>query len=340
MSIANNEAAIWRSDPRIRMNHIFWLLAALNIIILLAAVISSIGTMGPHAAGSEMYIAFFIVAPALAACLLVIFSLAAPSLPWHLLALFGMMMPGLVVIFSKFRPVDLGRPLEYSNTGSEYFRTRALQQLGVCVVRLDAEAIRRTPKGVNVNVVGKGGMTLLALAVLELEAAGQAKAAHALATVQALLALGANPSSGLEAATKLKNSSILHELLAAGGDPNSSLIDGQPLAFKWLGMMPLESLRLLSEHGLNLNATAFGQSLILTAALKRRWDLVAYLIARGADANRPGPDGRRVLDAVNIQVAREIDGRAALASGLFQVQALLLTKTSTGSASCTPASIA
>ena len=50
--------------------------------------------------------------------------------------------------------------------------------------------------------------------------------------------------------------------------------------------MTVESLRLLMDHGANVNATWQGAPFSVWACLDRRWDLLSFLIERGIDVSR------------------------------------------------------
>jgi len=314
------------------MNSVFWLLVGLNVTVLVIALASSFRPATWAVGDGRLGLSLLVLTPIVASCLLISLSMANPSLPWQWIAIAGMAAPSFILagtrVRERFPTPRAGHP------GSAHFRTRKLQRLASAVCQLDVQAVRHLGPDTDVNTVGRSGATLLCLAIGEIAAAGHRPevAARGLMTVKALLAFGADPSAGLEAAIELRDPSILRELVTSGGNPNLVLENGQALVFKSLGTMPLESLRILQIHGLNLNACIFGEPLVVVVARLRRWDLLAFLAQQGADVERIGRDGRRAVDEVNAQMTREFKATRTVSSALLEVAALLHMKSATGSA--------
>jgi hypothetical protein len=167
-------------------------------------------------------------------------------------------------------------------------------------------------------------MTLLALAAERAaEDTSGPTPPSALQVVQALLALGAKPAQAMETALKLKDPALLRALLDAGGDPNMPASNGQPLVFSWVAVMPLDNLRLLAKHGLDLDSSFHGDPLAFVFAIHRRRDLLAFLIEQGADVGRPRPDGRTAPGEVQAQIDEALKERSPIPPELLQVKAML-----------------
>lgn len=144
------------------------------------------------------------------------------------------------------------------------------------VRRLVAEAHADT------NAVSPGGLPLLAWPVLRGNAAG----------VAALLDAGADPNRAVPAvgtvmvwAAKAESPEILRAFLERGGRADASDQDQQPLtriaalAGQW------DNVRLLIEHGADIDAPAHGDGgdTLLSYYSRGQFDKVHWLLERGAD---------------------------------------------------------
>jgi ankyrin repeat protein len=141
--------------------------------------------------------------------------------------------------------------------------------------------------------------------------------------IRTLLQLGAKPGPGLEVAIKLESSEILRALLDGGADPNLGAPE-DPVVFRWLAVVPLANLQLLTERGLDLDVRdREGTPLVVSAAEQARWDLLLWLLEKGADGGRTDKAGRTAatLVAGRIEVAVRSGGEAPAA--LLRVKAVL-----------------
>lgn len=112
--------------------------------------------------------------------------------------------------------------------------------------------------------------------------------------VEALLDAGANPNleSGygvtpLSLAITGANAQLVRLLLDAGADPNTLEVSGEPVLMTAAAAGVLESVTALVEHGARVDDrdANFGQSPLMVAARQGFADIVAYLLAQGADPN-------------------------------------------------------
>jgi ankyrin repeat protein len=115
------------------------------------------------------------------------------------------------------------------------------------------------------------------------------------ALVRLLLARGANPNAtdswgltGLAHAAAADNVDMVRIFLAHGADPNQ-LIHGDTLLVNAIDKRKWEQARLLVERGANPNkADKLGRTPLLVAMQKQDADMVQLLVNRGADVNQTG----------------------------------------------------
>ena len=220
--------------------------------------------------------------------------------------------------------------------GRGYFSGRAMRAIATAVAQADVAGVEKLAPTVDMNTVGDLGITLLWLATdMSTPQALSISPETRLALVQTLLKLGANPnrvagpgaevSPALLSALYMPQSAAAKALLEAGADANAASNTGATMLFAAAGRMPVESLRLLLEHGANVNASPEGTPLSVCFARDQRWDLLAFLIERGIDVSRPytKEDTRTAASfvATAIQSAKT-ENREPEAS-LLRVQSLL-----------------
>jgi len=281
------------------VNKVFWVCVAADALLFLVLFIVTLKQPGPSSGGREMSLVFSIFLPVViigAAVALYVFSTASL---WRTVALVVVAGPGLLLAIIHTRDAYLNYRVALPASGRGYFSSKSLQQMGEAVVRRNLATVQQLGPQFNVNEPENGDMTLLRLAVAEEFSAQDSQTPSEVPVIRALLALGARPAPGLEVATKLKDPEVLRLLLDAGADLNLN-VSGSPVAFVWINIMPVANLRLLAEHGLNLNlADQFGTPLILAAAEQGNWDSVIFLLERGADPRRPDRDGRTLSSFVD-----------------------------------------
>jgi hypothetical protein len=241
---------------------------------------------------------------------------------WKIAALLVVAGPGLYMGVNQIRNASIDYRIRQNALGRGYFSGSTLKSLGAAVVERDLAALQRLGPSVDLNTVGERGMTLMGLAAEQIrEAATPERAASGLLVVQALLKLGAKPDAALDTAMTMADPELLATLLAAGADPNQ-LEDGQPVIFARLSTLPVANLRLLIEHGLNVDIMSRQSPLAFDTAQKRRWDLVALLAEHHANLLVPRSDGRTVAQEVAAGMA-EAATTGVPAPELLQVQSAL-----------------
>ena len=90
---------------------------------------------------------------------------------------------------------------------------------------------------------------------------------------------------------------------------------------------PLQHFRLLIERGMNVDMIDGSVPLDVQLAIVHRWDLVAHVIAHGADFRKPrSDDGRTVASVMAEEIATSGDEGKALPPDLLRVQSLISEK--------------
>lgn len=115
------------------------------------------------------------------------------------------------------------------------------------------------------------------------------------ALIKILLAHGANPNvtdswglTGLAHAAAGDNIDLIRIFLAHGADPNQ-VVHGDTLLVNAIDKRRWEQARLLLDHGASPNkADKLGRTPLLVAMQKRDADMVQLLLRRGADVNQTG----------------------------------------------------
>lgn len=276
------------------MNFIFWSVVAIDAV-LFTGIVVSLGLQGGanSSGGREMGIAFFGVLPLLILGIAVLLFVYSQATFWKVLALIIIAGPGLFLAGSQIRNLYIDYQIGQNARGRSYFEGKAGKAMGEAVVNGDLVAIERLAREVDVNAVGKRQVTLISLAAERMsEADTPERANQQLEVIRTLLKLGARPDPALATAVKVKDPAVLQALLEAGAKPNQGASEDRPLVFDWLAVMPLENLRLLIAHGLDVNAQERGIPLAFAMANHQRWDLLLLAAQHGADLAVQREDGR------------------------------------------------
>ena len=308
------------------MNRLFWGVVALDTLLFVVLLVATLRDTRASDGGKEMGLFFFILVPCFIIGLAVLLFVFARSAAWRILALLIVAGPGLFLAGSRLREAWIGHIIREKNSGRGYFSGSAPRAMGSAVVQRDTAAIARLAPTLDLNTVGERGMTFVGLALEQaFEAPDSADPRpSSLVVVQTLLSLGAKPEPGLDVATKLKDPSILRALLEAKADPNFRRDSGGPVVFEWLGVMPVENLRLLIDHGLDLNCVgSYGTPLVVAIGEAQRWDLLELLLQRGVDPAPADRNGRTIGQFVDELVTDRTRNDREVGEDLLRVQSLL-----------------
>jgi hypothetical protein len=303
------------------MNSLFWIIVAADTV-LFSFMLFGLVQGGSNDGGREMGIFFHVLLPSIVLLLSVLLHVFSRALFWRALALFVVAVPGLLFLGNQVRNVYIDYVVAQIELGRGYFDDRVLKEMGAAVVACDGATLQRLAPSIDINTPGEGGISLLGLAVLRAFEKPECPTGSRLAVVQQLVALGANADSGVDGALKMKDSAFLATLLDAGANPNQLTQFDQPIIFRWLDAMPIENMRLLIDHGLDVNVKSYGNTLAFELAVKRRWDLLALLIEHGIDWRRPRDDGRTVAGDISSQII-ELKTSGTVPSDLLRVQQLI-----------------
>lgn len=286
------------------MNPIFWSIVALDVALFVGLFVSMLVQRGgSENGGREMGIAFFVIAPLLLIGVAVLLYVLSSSTVWKVISLVIVAGPGLMIAGGQIRGAYIDYVVRQNALGRGYFSSAAMKSMGSAVVQADLTTLQRLGPTVDVNAVGERGVTLIGMATDQaFDAPDEKRTRRRLAVIETLLRLGAKPGPAMSTALKVKDPAVLTALLNAGADPNGLTEQGGALVFEWLATMPVENLRLLIQHGLNVNVVQHRTPLPVEVTLQRRWDLLLLLAQSGADLTKPRDDGRNVADELSIRV--------------------------------------
>lgn len=286
-----------------RLGQVFWGIAVIDAALLAVfCVIALLDRGGRHDGGREMGLFFFVLVPAVVLCAAMLLFHFSASWMMKSVALFIVVLPGLWFAKTQIDNRLIDRRIEANRSGSGYFDSEPMRQMGAAVVRRDVATLMRIGPTVDINTPGRE-MTLMRLAVTAPDA--RVSDGSELPVVRALLALGAHASDAMPVACLRFDAALLEMLLAAGADPNQKTDGREALVFGAMQSLPASSFRLLAAHGLDLNSSSHDGPLVVQLTIYRRWDLLSIAIALGADMGRARSDGRNVASELATQIAEE-----------------------------------
>jgi len=297
------------------MPFIFWSIAALDAALFLILLLSFSKQGANTSGGREMGVFFFVIVPCIILLVAVLLFIFSKTEFWRYIALFIVAGPGLFIAGSRIKSFYIDYRVTQNRLGRGYFSGSAMKAIGEAVMRGNLEEVRRLAPAIDLNTVGQPdqapGMTLMRLAAENAsDKIGNESAPEDLAVIKTLVELGAKPNPGLDAALRIKDVAILRVLLEAGADPNMKYDQDHFMVFRWLAVMPVDAVKLMAQHRLNVNLTERGSSLCMNALFHDRWDMVSALIDLGADFRRPDDAGRTVAGEAERRLVKAVgEGR-------------------------------
>ena len=201
----------------------------------------------------------------------------------RVLALLLLVLPPLTSSCQMNETPDSKEFRLYAATVTDIFGRGAVRDLARAAAAGKADAVTLAMRaGADPNARGKEGLTPLFWSIMANNTAG----------VEALLKVGANPNlpmrmnngKGFEwdeypvvIAAKGKPD-VLKALLDSGGDPESA---SHKLSALEAAVGCLECVRMLVEHGANVNRVIEGENAGFSAVATGQFDVVIYLLKRG-----------------------------------------------------------
>ena len=282
-----------------KMNIAFWTIAAIEGIVLVVVCVMFLadGNKGNHDGGRSMGLVFFLLIPGAIWLLALLLHFFFTSAVMRGVALLIVISPAIILAIAKGDDFYNTYQASQRVQGRGYFSGRAMRAMATAVAQANVPLVQKLAATVDINAVGDSGITLLWVATdtNRLQATSISPETR-LQLVQTLLKLGAKPNrvsgSGAEvspvllSALNMTDLAVVKALLDAGADPNAVSNTGASMLFAATGNMSVESLRMLIDHGANVNATLHGAPLSVWVCLDRRWDLLSLLIERGVDVSR------------------------------------------------------
>ena len=282
-----------------KMNVAFWSIAGIEGLVLAVFCVMFLAddNKGNHDGGRSMALFFFLIIPGAVLGLAILLHVFFTSAVMRGIALLIVISPAIILVVAKGDDFYDTYQAKQREQGRGYFSGRAMRAMATAVAQADVLLVEKLAPTVDINSVGDSGITLLWVATdINTPLAANVAPETRLALVQTLLKLGAKPNrvSGpdsevspvLLSALNMKESAVAKALLDASADPNALSNTGASMLFAATGSMPVESLRLLMDHGADVNATWQGAPFSVWVCLDRRWDLLSLLIERGIDVSR------------------------------------------------------
>lgn len=282
-----------------KMTIAFWSIAGIEALALgvFCLMFLADGSKANHDGSRSMGLFFFLIIPGAVLGLAMLLQVFFTSAVMRVIAFLIVISPAIILVVAKGDDYYDTYQADQRAQGRGYFSGRAMRAIATAVAQADVALVEKLAPTVDINTVGDSGITLLWLAtdMNTHQAAGIAPETQLL-LVQTLLKLGAKPnrtaglgsevSPALLSALRMKDSAVAKALLDAGADPNALDNSGSSMLFAAAGSMSVESLRLLLDHGADVDARWHGAPLSVWVCLDQRWDLLLLLVERGVDVSR------------------------------------------------------
>lgn len=272
------------------MKILFWLLiAADTAVVLMFFVLGLAAATSTRQSGLAVATSLPFVLPVLVLIAAILLFTRSPSVLGRTAGLLLAAAPALLLIWLRGSAALDVRQNTTSNGEVAHFREGALREIAGAITNNDSATVARLVPTVDVNARGFMDVTLLVLALRQLE-----HSPADLAILHTLLGSGANPN--LVAAGELPLAVAIQQsrhagaepvvmLLKAGADPNATDQFGKPVFYAGTNVgAPPEVLIALLDNGADLTIrNRDGLSVVFDAALSNNWRAVLLLLQRGVD---------------------------------------------------------
>ncbi|QHT68251.1 hypothetical protein GXP67_17185 [Rhodocytophaga rosea] len=277
------------------MVKIIWTLIGINTLLFLAALWQAV-TKTSDPAGNAMASAFTSIIGIglfISICLMMISRHPLVLVVAGLLSC-GPILIGVSLISSLidgFKPAKPQEPIP----AQAYFSSENQIALAKAISSGDTVLIRdMVTKGADVNAIEQGNATPLQFALYQIQI-NDFNEATIRESIRTLIALGANPDSGLAEAVKIVSAETIRVFLENGADPNLADEFGDPLLFGAGAYGKPGVLHAFVENGAHINVfNNDGWTPLMRLAYYGNWDSMIYLLEKGADYKHIGPDGKSV----------------------------------------------
>lgn len=267
----------------------FWALVAIDALGIGLLFLLGLAAAGSTKSNPLQVALVLLVLPGIPLLGAVLLFTRTTSSSLRLLALLLAAAPLLIAVAARTAAqVNLAQSLNEDGEMT-WYRSGPLREIAEAILRNDAATVARLAPTVDVNKKGAAGMTLLVLALRQLDEHPQD-----LAVLEALMTGKPDPNLAgqyehpLELAIGSSGASGVKPvlwLLDAGAKPNLENNFGDPVFFLATGVAASpDVLPLLIARGADINTLSRqGETLLISAAMMRRWKTALVLLQNGAD---------------------------------------------------------
>jgi Ankyrin repeats (3 copies) len=286
---------------------LFWMFVALDAGAILLFFVLGLAAAGSTKDSPMSVTLLLLVLPAIPLLAAIAVYLRSSSPGWRAVAFALAAAPVLLVVATQAYTRAQFKANSNAQGDLTFFTAGPMREIVEAIRRHDAATVAALVPKVDVNGTGMADMTLLVIALRQLRTTPDQHE-----VVRVLLKAGADPNKGVEYEIPLEMAlqvaaksgpEPVRLLLEAGANPNALSSSGTPLFFAGTGNgADIEILKLLIKHGADLDRTGSkGERVLFAAANGRNWKAVLFLLEQGVDARvgqtLSGQDFRSMLEA-------------------------------------------
>lgn len=279
-----------------RMKVIFWLLVTIDVIAVGVFALLALAAAGPSKTNPVLALVYPIGAALILFAAIRVF-LGAQGQGARIGATLVAALPMLILAAQGSATLWELRGFRDADGNIREFRSEALNAIEAAIERNDVAAVKAALPGADVNAPGISGVTVLVLALRQLE-----KTPDQLEVVKALLAAGADPNIGPSELPLQVAIGVSHKagaepvrlLLEAGANPNARSEFGNVVYFiAGAAGADVGTMQMLLARGADVQLKdSQGESAVLLPTRTRNWPVLLLLLERGAPwRDQKGPGG-------------------------------------------------